>query len=159
MNPFRATMSFVLFAAIFIAASPAFAQRPIPADNGQPFVEQADPGSLCPSCQVLLLKDSYAPTEPMNVYSPVLATKIKPSVDVLIVDTKTGNGLLVKTALYGYVPGGFSALGIFENIEWVLLREGVFWTTGDLDGDGRDDLVGHDKRTGEVIRVYRRGAR
>lgn len=149
-------------ALLLTLATPVLAQRQAPGNNGdEPFVEQADPGSLCPSCQVVMLYDSYAPPEYINPYADAgsLKTQIKPTVDFLIYDGATGKGLLVKTTPYGYIPGGFSVFSIYENARWVQLRPNMFWSVGDIDGDGRDDLSGHDKRTGEVVRVYRRGPR
>jgi hypothetical protein len=162
MTVTKTLFSFLMLVLTLFIAAPASAQRPVPGNNGDaPFVEQADPGSFCPSCQVLVLRDSYAPPEHVNVYAPAgsLVTRIKPTADFVIYDGSNGFALIVKTTPNGYVPGGFSVLSIWENVQWAQLRPGMFWTVGDIDGDGRDDLSGHDKRTGEIVRVYRRGPR
>ena len=159
MKTFRLVSS-LLFVLVLSSVASAQSFRAMPGASTSQFVEQADPGALCPTCQVLLLKDAYAPPEHINPYSTdATPAKMKPTADTAIYDGANGMLLLVKSTPYGYVPGGYSVIGVHENAEWIQLRANMFWAVGDIDGDGRDDLIGHDKRTGEVVRVYRRGPR
>jgi hypothetical protein len=151
---------------VLLASLSAFAQRPTPAaDDPRPFVEVADLGSMCPACQVLILSDvdvyqSQPGTPTFDPYKGEwsLGFRTTPSTgDVLIYDGSTGHTLFVETQRFGTGVSPFPATSILESAQWIMLREGMFWDKGDLDGDGRDDLIGHDKRTGEIVRVFRRG--
>ena len=119
----------------------------------QRFVEIAEPGAMG-DFQILALTVTPQRCTPVNPYASGPATVLQPKAteDLLIYDRTSGNALLVITT-------PFLGLGhITERFEFWTLREGVTWTVVDLDGDGNSDLIGHDKRTGEIVRAYRKNA-
>lgn len=153
-----------------VAAVPVAAQsRVFPGAGGTaPLVVQSDPGAFG-NYRVYILADAYPPPATVNPYGAVVPVQEKPTADMLIyhVDADTycaGIGyleagkscsLFVKSSPFAYLSP-FAAVGIFETAEWVELPAGVQWDKGDIDGDGRDDLAGHNPATGEVVRVFRR---
>lgn len=145
-----------LLALLASSAAQAQTYRPTPGNDAAPFVAVSEPGATCPSCQVLLLQDAWPPPPHVNVYGPTVAVSPKATADVLIYDGATGSSLLVVSTPFGAMAP-YAAIGLYERVSWVALRPGMLWATGDLDGDGRTDLIGHDKRTGEIVRLYRRG--
>lgn len=133
--------------------------------GAQAFVEDADPAGNC-DCQIVTLRDrrgvqTETGTPTFSPYSGWTKgyTTIETTADVLIVDVPSGTGWLVHTTPVGTVPL-LPALTISEQVEVIYLRPGVRWESADLDGDGRDDLIGylrHPSGYAEVIRNFRRG--
>lgn len=139
----------------FASTTQAQTQRDTPAEqfNGQRFVEVAEPGAIG-DFQILALKVTPARCTPINPYASGPATVLQPKAteDIVIYDRASGSALIVRT--FPFVGLGH----ITERFEFWTLRDGVTWTVADLDGDGNSDLIGHDKRTGEIVRVYRKNA-
>ena len=83
----------------------------------------------------------------------------KPAEDLLIYDRVTGGAWLVRN--YGPVYGGTLPtvpVVLAEASCAIPLRAGLTsLIASDIDGDGRDDLVGYDAATGVVVRYYQRG--
>lgn len=142
--------------ALTLATTATAQQREAPNQwSSDLFYETADTGALCPKCQVLMLDGTTAPVLSPYTNELVDGGVQKAPSDVLVYDAQTGATILVRTRVpraYGsYIP-------MFECVEQTYLRPNMFWATGDLDGDGRGDLIGHDKTTGEVYRLFQRGA-
>jgi hypothetical protein len=143
----RTLLASVLF--LSLSAS-AFGQsaRVIPGPSAEPFVSQTDAGAAG-DFQIVALATLKTFCNP---YGGGSATAPKGVPDLLFYDRASGSALLVEpdaTAWLGYVV---------ETFRFVALRPGMTWTAADLDGDGRDDLIGHHAASGDVVRVFRRGA-
>lgn len=127
--------------ALIVTALPAVAQtRPAPAlSTPNTFVEQVDQGAPGDFAWVSLRDADGAD-------------------DLVIYDRSTGAVWLVRN--YGPIYGtSFPAsFPIGENACGLTLRPGLTTLIAtDIDADGRDDLIGHNKHTGLVVRYFARG--
>lgn len=133
---------------VLIAMASSHAQsRLAPAQaTPQTFVEQAEPGAAGPFLWVSLRgRDQHG--------------NAKAAHDVGIYDPRTGGFWLVRNrgAVYGY-SSPYYAYTLLEQGCGFQLRAGLgSLIASDVDGDGRDDLIGHDRNTGVVVRYYQRG--
>lgn len=129
--------------------APAYAQRPIPSPSDpRLFVETVDDGALG-AFQLIRLD---AVKTYCNPYTGAVAEADKASDDFMIYDPASGSTLIVRNDINPLDP-----LTILEAFQWTTLRPNMVWESVDLDGDGRSDLIGHDRRTGQIIRQYQRG--
>jgi hypothetical protein len=99
--------------------------------------------------QIVALRVTPPYCTPVNPYAPARPRVAKETDDLLFYDRRTGHSLLVTT--YPFPGLGY----ITEVFQYLLLPEGVEWTTTDLDADGSSDIIGYRAKTGEVVRVYR----
>jgi hypothetical protein len=170
-NITRTLITVVWTAALLGTMTPAIAQvqperRTPDLASMSAFEEDIDAGSLCPACQIVALDDvedvqsvpgtpAYSPYASGNGWTLGFDRK-RTSADVLVYDASSGFAWLVHTTPKSQIPL-MPAGAIFEVVEEIRMRPGIVWSAGDLDADGRDDLIGHDKRNGDVIRMFRRG--
>lgn len=134
----------ILTLMLTLTAVPAFAQRAVPPlSTPQTFVEDVDAGA------------------PGDLIWVSLRDTNKTANDLVIYDKTTGAAYVVINygPLYGFA--GF-APGVYVPVLEVgcglMLRPGLsVLLAHDADGDGREDLIGHDKVTGAVVRYFRRG--
>lgn len=143
---------------MLVLSTSTFAQdtRTAPAKNDpRPFVEQADPGAFG-NFQIIRLKGLRMQVNPYATPGPKgnCFAEEKTVNDFAIYDPSTGSLLLATAdlATLGMMPT------IATDYQLVQIRPNLVLTAIELDGDGRDDMIGHDRLTGEVVRFYRRGS-
>jgi hypothetical protein len=85
--------------------------------------------------------------------------QVRAAEDLLIYDRSSGGAWLVRN--FGPVYGVLAPTTVVPLLEsgcGLTLRPGLHTLiASDIDGDGRDDLVGYDRTTGAVVRYYQRG--
>ena len=152
MNSIKQTI--VLTAAFLsLTAASAFAQRPIPPEGPDLFVEDADPGATG-DFQVVSLSALTAPH--CNPYTGEASGggERKPA-NFFIYNRTTGKTLFVWTAIGATASG--QPVVIFESYAETKLPAFTKWTAIDLEGDGFDDIIGHRETDGAILREFVRG--
>lgn len=138
-----------LIVILFALSSPLSAQVRIapPPATPQTFVAQIDPGAPGGDFVWVSLRgrDQHG--------------NIRVANDLLIYDRTSGGAWLVRNfgPAYG-ITSPTSPIVLSESGCGVALRPGLAsLIASDIDGDGRDDIIGYDRASGQVVRYFQRG--
>lgn len=129
---------------LLCVALPAVAQQRTipPATVAGPFAAGAAEAGAPGDYRIIPLRDTLPP----------FTDTVKQADDLLFYSpTQPGPSLLVVSVINPYGSGA-----ILDCYQWVWLPRGLTLTPAYLDNDKRQDLIGYNATTGEVVRWYRR---